>query len=267
MSSVFDIVTAAFRAITGLNMAEQGGAERAHVPSYADICVVRAMLQTLRLPAELVLEILDFAQYEPVIEFPGDHGVKGSSSHGPRCCLRAEVLGTEVTRCLAGPHATPKVKEIRFDLTSRDQGWASDSTLRGTYNGPSWSEISIFRPSPGARPLTGDDLSGFGRDSTLQTVQNYLNGRGFGRLVEKQATEHGEDPGVAWHLQSNKVLERQQCDYQVVWSQGSSEVNEGAGNAEGFFETLQQGDEILVWARAMVRDTSDAIREQRLPYV
>lgn len=117
---------------------DQASAPRAeddaeHTVSYADICVARAMLRTLGLPTELVLEILAYAQYEPVIEFASSRRVTADASMGAATsayvCLPAEVLSHNTIREISGPNVSLKVKEIKFDFESKDQGWTSEVSI------------------------------------------------------------------------------------------------------------------------------------------
>lgn len=226
--------------------------------SYADICVARAMLKSLGLPTELALEVLNYAQYEPVLEFASGgrvmaEAVMGSATSA-RVCLPAEVLSANTIRHLSGPNVTMKVKEIEFAIKSKDQGWTSEDS-RDTYNTSSWLEVSIFRPGPLFSTL--DSLSVWDREfHTPQDLQDYLLRRGH-KLVDERPVSaavgpQGGEPPIAWYLQGNKVTERQQIDYRVVWTPDSSEGNEGAGNGENFINVLKDGDSVLVWARAKV---------------
>ena len=234
-------------------------ANGAFSPSYADICVARAMLKSLNLPTELVLEVLAFAEYEPVIEFSRSGRTviataTMGSANSAQTCLRAEILSFNTVRQLSSPHVKLKIKEVDFEFTSKDQGWTSENT-RGTYNTSSWLEVSIFRPSSRSPRL--DQLDGLDNYHNLQAVQNYLLRRGYGQLVENRPenegiSSQGNEPTLAWYLQGNKVCERENCDYRVIWAPDHHEGNEGAGNGEGFFNVLKEGDLSLVWARAMV---------------
>jgi hypothetical protein len=94
-------------------------------PAYADVCAARATLKSLKLPTELVLQILDHARYWPSYEFKGS---KVSAENGASISLleniydRANVFGSLAT------NEALKVKEIEFEIRSRDQGWTSEGT-------------------------------------------------------------------------------------------------------------------------------------------
>lgn len=273
MDILLNLATAGFRYLTGTDSNDQnplsvpssfnthpGSSTFAamYTPSYADICVARAMLESLKLPTELVLEVLAYAQYEPVVEFNGYRNIVASASMGSansaHTCLRAEVLSEATIRRLSGPHVTLKVKEIKFDFTSKDQGWTSENT-RGTYNTSSWLEVSIFRPR--SKMIRLEDLNGIDDHDGLAAVQNYLVSQEYGALVSERPPQaemgaQGGEPPLAWYLQGNKVCERQNCDYQVIWAPDHNEGNEGAGSGQGFFDALKHGDSVLVWARSKV---------------
>lgn len=119
-------------------------------PTYADVRVTRAMLQALRIPTEVVLEILDYAQYEPVLEFAN---TRGTVTVGVQLCLEAGVLTRDSLRKLQPGKACVQVKEIDFLLDSHDQGWTSEDTV-GTFNTSSWVEVSILRGTHPALPFT-----------------------------------------------------------------------------------------------------------------
>jgi hypothetical protein len=227
--------------------------------SYADICIARAMLKSLGLPTELVLEILAYAQYEPVIEFTsgGDRVIAAAvmgAATSAKVCLCAEVLSRNTIRRISGPHVTLKVKEIRFDITSKDQGFTSERTM-GTYNTSSWLEASVFRPGPQFSSLDSLPLWMSEYDNP-QELQDQLSSMGH-KLVDERPADvsvgpQGGESTLAWYLQGNKVAERQSVDHRVVWAPDYSEGNQGAGNGHGFFNVLREDDSILVWARAKV---------------
>jgi hypothetical protein len=72
----------------------------------------------------------------------------------------------------------------------------------------------------------------------------------------------------AWYLQGNRVARGVSTfsgemvpRYTIVWSSESnpnprSEGNEGSGDGQGFVDSLQQGDWIVIWARAKVSRTT-----------
>jgi hypothetical protein len=77
--------------------------------------------------------------------------------------------------------------------------------------------------------------------------------------LRPQSKKEGE---YAWYLQGNEVAKGPSVfdgemvrRYKIVWSSASTPRwvgNEGSGRGEGFVDALQEGDWILVWARAKV---------------
>jgi hypothetical protein len=74
-----------------------------------------------------------------------------------------------------------------------------------------------------------------------------------------KSTKEGE---FAWYLQGNEVARGKSIfdgemvrRYNVVWGSKTNARwvgNEGSGSGDGFVDTLQEGDWIVVWARAKV---------------
>lgn len=125
----------------------------------------------------------------------------------------------------------------------------------GTFQTSSWLEVSIFRPGPQFTSL--DELPLWTREySNPQQLQSQLSPTGHklvaGRPQNAAMGAQGGEAPLAWYLQGNKVAERYLVDYQVVWAPGESQDSPGAGNGDGFFDVLQEGDSVLVWARAKV---------------
>ncbi|KAF2241931.1 hypothetical protein BU26DRAFT_534945 [Trematosphaeria pertusa] len=226
-----------------------------HSPSYADVCVARAMLNALKLPTELVLEILDRARYWPALKFTSirlGRAVAGiSASVSASLSLEAGILSPDTLRHICSSTETPKVKEIEFWIESRDQGWTSEHT-GGTFNTSSWLEVSIFRPGSVMRDLPPAHLM-FKRQSSPLELQRMLQDYGWTLVTRPESVEQGPQAGeghLAWYLQGNRVAWVPRYDYRVVWAFDHFEGNEGAGRGEGFLQELKEGDRLLIWARA-----------------
>ncbi|KAF2685620.1 hypothetical protein K458DRAFT_476976 [Lentithecium fluviatile CBS 122367] len=224
-------------------------------PTYADVCVARALLKARGLPTELVLEILEWAEYEPVREFSSTEGQTASAhNRAVRSCLNAGVLTKNTLRDLKTASVSTKVKEIEFVISSRDQGWTSEGT-DGTFQTSSWLEVSIVRPTGlyPSRALGGGvpPISGAQRPTDLQTM---FARRGMTLVTRPEEAGWGIQNGeghLAWYLQGNRVASRGRfSEYRVVWAVNHREGNEGAGDGLGFLEALGEGDRIVVWARA-----------------
>ncbi|KAH8727202.1 hypothetical protein GQ44DRAFT_770634 [Phaeosphaeriaceae sp. PMI808] len=226
-------------------------------PSYNDVCQVRAMLKTLNLPTELVLQILDHAQYWPQHNFvtnsPRPVRATGSvrkPSHA-MLCLDAGILDNPTVDLIRMGGETPKIKSLEFTVVSHDQGWTSEN-VRGTYNTSSWLEVSILRSVDNKTHL-----------SVPNFVRNFLGdpsdfhkgiaGLGWFLVKRPEAVVQGPQDGegdFAWYLQGNRVAANVDHEYCVVWTETGSEGNEGAGTGQGFVTELKDSDRVLIWARA-----------------
>ena len=234
-------------------------------PTYNDVCRARALLKARNLPTELVLIILDEAEYWPRIEFsrPANARPVVARAHGNRSsaatrCLEAQVFNNDIVNDLLSCNETPKIKRIEFDVTSRDQGW-TDQDTEGTYSTSSWLEVSILRDASNINSLLPTPrLVNTWISSPLDYHTNMV-GRGWS-LVKRpedaiQGPQGGEG-GYAWYLQGNRVMAGND-DYHVVWSEHGHEGNAGSGSGKGFLEALGEGDRVMVWARAKVHATPE----------
>ncbi len=238
------------------------------VPEYDDVRRARALLRTLKLPMELVLDILDRARYWPSYEFKTD--VNRYSNDNARftatarygrpaaatLCLDAAVFDNPIVDSIRAGKEMLKIKAIEFDIVSRDQGWTSENTT-GTFSTSSWLEVSILRSEtnsstrmPGSR-LVNTWIS------SPHDYHNNINTAGRGWFLAKRPEHARQGPQAgegdfAWYLQGNRVASGRE-EYHVLWSENMSEGNEGAGKGEGFLQELKEGDRVIVWARAKVR--------------
>jgi hypothetical protein len=242
-----------------------------YTPKYDDVCQARAYLNALDLPTELVLQILEYAQYWPQYEITLNFGrpkiaaaQMGRPSHATLCVNR-DIMDHHAVHTARKHGETPKIKSVAFDMVSRDQAWTSENT-HGTFSTSSWLEVSILRRVGGNdTALTAPRFSNtwFNNPSDLQ---HSVSGQGW-TLVKrpesaKQGPQDGEG-GFAWYLQGNRVAVGID-EYRVVWTEDDKEGNEGAGSGEGFLQELKEGDRILVWARAMVRLLSCKVASAKL---
>lgn len=248
------------------------------VPEGRDTRHVRGILSSLGLPMELVLLVLDHARYwtrratERDAELKirdWNHSLDHSSAvvnHSHQVFLHPNSYGE-----------TPKVRRITFDILSHDQGWTTEPT-KGTYKTSSWFEVSIVR---GSRDTPRHEAKGtFFTD--VEGARNHIWGSHFVQrpsLALEEQRKHcaemikvtrptwnseREIPGEgthAWYLQGNEVsdvppgLKFYARQYRVRWGCAANSVcegNDGAGNGEGFLDGLQDGDWIVLWARAKV---------------
>jgi hypothetical protein len=143
------------------------------------------------------------------------------------------------------------VKSVEFNLVSRDQGWTSENT-RDTYSTSSWHEVSILRD--GDTSTNVDQILPIVNvpRSCPKIYQSIIDNRGWELVKRPENALQGPQGGegdYAWYLQGNRVMARME-EYRVLWSEEGREGNEGAGSGEGFVRALQDGDTVLVWARA-----------------
>ena len=200
---------------------------------------------------------------------------------------------------LTPQHRTPKCRRVVFKIRSRDQGWADahDETDNPYFGSFSWFDATIFRPTPGRPHVTVNGVK-YGPWETLRrTPQSDLRPDDLEQtravpdirqfyVVESpevagpyllrdrwRYVEGGDDNGVTWLIQRNRVAKEQLGSYEVVWTaesgledvsddmaESSEEQKErkgwamnGAGSGAGFVDSLQMGDRIGVWPRAKVR--------------
>lgn len=157
-------------------------------PSALDVVVVKAMLTNgLRLPAEIVLSVLDHAEYWPHTTTTLDHSFTVPSGPGreDQFILRSKPLGlirrthyderyysfttaqakplsdggdyslAQFQQWIGGPTDTLEhpCRKIVFTLRSRDQGWGGQPQDRGGYRGSwTWFEAGRERFDRNAQP-------------------------------------------------------------------------------------------------------------------
>ena len=235
---------------------------RPFTPTYADVCRARAVLKTLKLPTELVLSILEHAQYWPVerISRSGGTVLARAGMNNPSAatlCLEANPYSTPIVKEASLGGETAKIKRIDFDITSRDQGWTSENT-QGTFSTSSWLEVSILRDASNINSLLPTPRLVNTWISSPMDYHTNMVGRGWSLVKRPESALQGPQGGeghFAWYLQGNRVMAGTQ-DYHVSWDEGGlcevDEGNEGAGSGEGFLDALEPGDRVLVWARAKV---------------
>lgn len=94
-----------------------------------------------RLPTELVLKILNYAQYWILSQASREHMCVYTERD---CRDRTPYLISEPIP----PDGRSPIREIRIDIWSHDQGWSSYHEDHGTYrNSWTWFELGIERPS------------------------------------------------------------------------------------------------------------------------
>ncbi|KAI8939550.1 hypothetical protein NX059_003319 [Plenodomus lindquistii] len=219
----------------------------------------RALLKSLGLPTELVLVILDYAEYWPFYEYSGDipRELKATARPGIACaaniCFETAIFNNPVYEDIVKSGERCTIKRVEFDVVSRDQGWTSENT-EGTFATTSWTEVSIMRDTTGQADRSPPLNTARARIHRPEDYHEWLIERGTGwELVQRpesasMGAQGGEGP-FAWYLQGNRVA-ADNTEYHIVWTEHESQGNEGSGTGEGFLRALRAGDRILMWARA-----------------
>jgi hypothetical protein len=228
-------------------------------PTYADVCQARAYLKALDLPTELVLQILDHAQYWPQHEFVSNFGhprIAAAQNGRPSqavLCLDTDLMDNRIVNDVRRNGETPKIKSVQFGIVSRDQAWTSENT-HGTFSTSSWLEVSILRRADQIRDCChGPPLTAGWLTDPLNYHQD-VSSQGWTLVKRPESAKQGPQDGegdFAWYLQGNRVAVGLD-EYCVVWTENGGAGNEGAGSGDGFLQELTEGDRVLVWARAKV---------------
>ncbi|KAI0672743.1 hypothetical protein C8Q78DRAFT_677041 [Trametes maxima] len=236
--------------------------------SLAALRAVRTILAELGLPAELIFEIMDLAEYYPSVigtsYHPGDVDLILTASGG---C--PEHRNCAASRCVLTPPLPPgdpgetwRVKRVTWNITSHDQGWGGEhpGTFRGAF---SWYEASIVRPTA---PVGSLEDAFIGRLCEPGDVQGPLEEAGYTLVVRP-----GSD-SFAWTVQRNRVAKGAFTKYQVEWAAtetldaGDARLN-GYGTGDGFIEALRPGDMVALWMRALYPGWANHLREASVEVV
>jgi hypothetical protein len=229
------------------------------VPDYLDVCKARALLNALKLPTELALDILEYAQYWPAVTWsmPSDNSTCTASASGPhnsqaRLFADIPVADNNVFNNLCSVENKVQIKSIEFHVKSKDQGWTSERT-HGTFSTSSWLEVSILRQQDG---IHADSVYPIpqGPYESPQGLHEALAPQGQMLVKRPEHLNQGPQGGegdFAWYLQGNRVASPPST-YSIIWTRDSFQGNEGAGRGEGFLKALENGDRLLIWARAKV---------------
>ncbi|PGH07969.1 hypothetical protein GX51_01409 [Blastomyces parvus] len=232
-------------------------------PSPADVGQVRAMLKSTRpaLPTEIADIVLDFA----------DYSVKDLLTFNPEAPYRIASRGPGVYGLLLkGPQIRElkqsggelrdlRIKAVRFEIASHDQGWGGEMGTQGTYNGAfSWFEATILRRN---------DHSGAGVEPPPDVQPPTKTYAGYSEAYRQFGWDFAtDDKGemLIWPVQKNKVATGETQTREIVWTldgdgaegreqteQLLDEEDTGSGSGDGFVRTLRPGDVICLWARAI----------------
>jgi hypothetical protein len=229
---------------------------------------INAVISTLvsKLPAELVLDILDFAEYWvretvergerlvvaepsagtaylrtwPILWASG--GASSNSPPFPGTSLSFEDLAEEASssssplppqdaanRLRPGP-----VREITFTISSRDQGWSGQPQFHGTYEQSyTWFEVRVIQPSE-SQPVGSEDGGHHnGPNRRHLTWTNELTSEQLSKYRPKM-------------LQKNVHASRQATKHVVTWRSDAENEDE-----RKWVRSLQPGEcvEVTVWAQ------------------
>jgi hypothetical protein len=229
------------------------------------------------LPSEIALMILDYAEYWVYEHYTRDaqliaNAMLGNSVHE---CASLYTHTTPLTAEL-DPVPLLKPRKVVFKLKSRDQGWSNNPVDHGSYRGShSWFEATIFREDEEfagqtrREPLEGLLLSGLGSEVPRYQMSNTAplffvgsNPEQMMRIVKRNGYECRQNGDkLTWMLQRNLVASMRAVEHIVEWTLNDDNVESaeeeseetGAGTGRGFVASLQKGDRIGIWARAMVR--------------
>jgi hypothetical protein len=242
-------------------------------PSYyprtpKDINAVIATLVT-KLPAELVLDILDFAEYwvretverdeRIVIAQPSagtaylrtwpilwaSGGASSNSPPFPGTSLSFEDLAVEASSTSPPPTPTDTpqttnrsrpgpVREITFTISSRDQGWSGQPQFHGTYEQSyTWFEARVIQPSE-SQPVGSED--GGHHNGPNRRHLTWTNELPLEQLLKYR-------PRM---LQKNIHASRQATKHVVTWRSDAED-----GEERRWVRSLQPGEcvEVTVWAQ------------------
>ena len=99
-------------------------------PTSAETLLVRSLLIRLKLPTELALTIIDFADYYPVVR--GHEATEldvPASTHRLNSAAVLYAVTNPVPGSVNGERI--RTRSVSFELRSHDQGWGGDSGCRG----------------------------------------------------------------------------------------------------------------------------------------
>ncbi|KAF2498268.1 hypothetical protein BU16DRAFT_615332 [Lophium mytilinum] len=222
-------------------------------PSPSDTILVRSYLVHLKLPTELALTIIDYAQYYPIVRGHRDEELKVVASNYKGNSAAALYVVSEPIPAIENGERI-KRKTVKFKVRSRDQGWGGEHGCPGTYNGSfTWFEASILRPS-GSAKVTFIPLNMIiSPRPTSSSLERY-------HVSLAAPSNTPNDP--VWHIQRNMCASPQERTYEVEWRDGSTfDPLPGSGDGQGFCETLQPGDRIAIWARALYPGWENHVKE------
>ncbi|OJJ99339.1 hypothetical protein ASPACDRAFT_52732 [Aspergillus aculeatus ATCC 16872] len=147
----------------------------------------------------------------------------------------------------------PSISAVQFKITSHDQGWCSDPD-NGSW---SWFDASILGSWHEDQPPAFEDLSDpIYLKSSPHDFGQMLQDRGFyfKDIPGRKDEDNMRSPGVTRCVVKNKIQTGWQ-NHTVTWR-----LEDGGENAE-FLSLLEEGDRLVVWARAKFRGWLNVVKE------
>ncbi|KAI0748610.1 hypothetical protein C8Q80DRAFT_749675 [Daedaleopsis nitida] len=228
--------------------------------------VVREMLSHL-VPYELTLDIMDIAEYYPVVRAKHSELVSIAANEHTSHDSRSSRLYLVSPPLPAGREGESwRMKKVTWTIEGHDQGWGGEypGTFRAAY---SWYEACIFRPSPTSDGGLGDDAK---LRSLLQARHLFLETEHVKEcLNDINWTLVPNGDRFVWRIQGNRVAKKDFQRYTVEWVRTGRTVQDGrgAGDGTGFLDALQPGDRVGLWMRALYPGWENYIRRATVDLV
>ncbi|KJA19745.1 hypothetical protein HYPSUDRAFT_204331 [Hypholoma sublateritium FD-334 SS-4] len=244
------------------------------------------------IPAELVQQILDDAEYWPRVcctfEPPEELRLRTTRSNAfnaAQCCV--------VTPPIPVLEGVPvRARRVRFRIRSHDQGWGGEAAPGPYENSHTWFEALVIR---GYRDAGGrhsanaeEEISEMleDRDAYPHMQHGGLLLRAnefpattlffglFGGAPARTMTlttvmnpRAGADAPDVWGVQRNRRADREERMHEVVWNPRADPSDEetdprltGSSLGVGFVDSLQPGDRVAVVARALYPGWENCVR-------
>ncbi|KAI0332562.1 hypothetical protein GY45DRAFT_1344550 [Cubamyces sp. BRFM 1775] len=257
------------RVTDDVNTADEEHAD--HQPaSAADLRAVRLLLMRLRLPAELVLAIIDEAEYYPVVR-GGLAGPQEVVLRATADCQKPRERSCAARLCVITPSIPGgavgeswKVKRVTWTILGHDQGWGGEApgTFRAAY---SWYEACIIRPTTQEGSASNSSPESTHVEDGHDLLPGFLHRKYCApRDVQSDLEQHGytlvpvpdtHPPSHTWLIQRNRVAKRDFAQYCIQWTAGehvdpTEAEDAGYGTGSGFIDSLRPGDRVGLWMRA-----------------
>ncbi|KAJ7098467.1 hypothetical protein C8R43DRAFT_251617 [Mycena crocata] len=215
-------------------------------PSMEDLLAARDVL--LRLcPVELVYLIFDLAAYWGCVKSTQTDLLRLSASESPgHDGVHCYIVTAPILETRPAEDVHLKLMSVRYVTLSHDQGWSDVYGTRGTYQGRTWFEAAILRPSQ--LPADSVDLESW-LERAVHSPTAMDADEGYDSTIEVKRPEKTS----RWMVQMNFVASLQFRQHSVIWYADGSvtpESGQGRGDGSGFVENLAAGDRIALIARA-----------------